>query len=220
MHGMICNSLRSGGWLSTSLIFTTSCSGSKQTAVAVSPQVAAMGTVVSKIFTQVDCNHSINDGYNLGPLNDISLLRYNLVVPSPSQTLPTFTSHDYVKLIAFNGNPSARSDYDLPTREQCVELFQSIHNLYPNSTVLGPSANAFNFRFSHGDLHDGNILVDPQSGAITGTVDFHCGPRSAVLGGLRRIGSDSYLALSALETSPTTLALRTQSYEHFSHRVV
>src|SRR6266576_6860070 len=118
------------------------------------------------------CNHPINDGYALGPLNDISLLRYDLVVPSSSQTLPTLTSHEYIKLIAFNGNPSARSDFDLTTREKCVELFQSIYKLYPNSTVLGPLADASNFRFSHGDLLDGNILVDPQSGAITGIVDW------------------------------------------------
>ena len=118
------------------------------------------------------CNYPINNGYKLGPLNDISLLNYRLMVPSPSQTLPTFTTYEYVKLIAFNGNPSTRSYYDFPTREKCVQLFQSIHNLYPNSTVFGPSADVSNFRFSHGDLHDGNILIDPQSGAITGIIDW------------------------------------------------
>ncbi|KZP03498.1 hypothetical protein FIBSPDRAFT_844921, partial [Athelia psychrophila] len=118
------------------------------------------------------CSHPNGDGYELGPLHDISLLNYRLVVPSPSQTLPVFTSNDYVKLIAFNGSPSTRSDYDLPTREKCVELFQSIHNLYSNSPVLGPSADTSSFRFSHGDLHDGNILIDPQSGAITGIIDW------------------------------------------------
>jgi len=118
------------------------------------------------------CNQSINDGFDLGPIHDISLLNYRLNVPSPSQTLPIFTSDEYVKLVAFNGNPTTRSDYDLPTREKCVELFQSIHNLYPNSTVLGPAADASNFRFSHGDLHEGNILIDPKSGAITGIIDW------------------------------------------------
>jgi hypothetical protein len=118
------------------------------------------------------CNYPINNGYELGPLNDISLLSYRLTVPSPSQTLPTFTSDEYVKLVAFNGNPSTRSDYDFPTREKCVQLFQGIRNLYPNSTLFGPSADASNFRFSHGDLHDGNILIDPQSGAITGIIDW------------------------------------------------
>jgi hypothetical protein len=115
------------------------------------------------------CNYPINNGYELGPLNDISLLNYRLTVSSPSQTLPTFTSDEYIKLIAFNGNPSTRPDYDFPTREK---LFQSIRNLYPNSTMFGPSADASNFRFSHGDLHDSNILIDPQSGAITGIIDW------------------------------------------------
>ncbi|KIM36094.1 hypothetical protein M413DRAFT_31995 [Hebeloma cylindrosporum] len=118
------------------------------------------------------CNHSLDNGYALGPIHDIALLKYRLVVPSPSQTLPTFTTDEYVKLIAFNGNPSTRSHDDLPTREKCVQLFQSIQNLYPNSMVFGPSADASNFRFSHGDLHDGNILIDPQSGAITGIIDW------------------------------------------------
>ena len=116
------------------------------------------------------CNYPIDDGYQLGPLNSISLINYRLTIPSPSKTLPTFTSDEYVKLLAFNGNPSTRSYYDIPTREKCVELFQSIRNLYPNSTMFGPSAD--DFRFSHGDLHEGNILIDPQSGAITGIIDW------------------------------------------------
>ncbi|KAG5651991.1 hypothetical protein H0H81_006673 [Sphagnurus paluster] len=115
-------------------------------------KIAAMEAVVFCIFTPIE-----------EPL---------LTVPSPSQMLPTFTTDDYVKLVAFNGNPSTRSDYDFPTCEKCVELFQSIHNLYLNSTVFGPAADASNFRFSHGDLHDGNILIDLQSGAITGIIDW------------------------------------------------
>ncbi|KAJ3788224.1 kinase-like domain-containing protein [Lentinula aff. detonsa] len=117
------------------------------------------------------CNHSIDNGYELGPLQDVSLIDYRLVVPSPSQTMPTFTSEEYFKLVAFNSNPPTRSDFDLPTREKCVELFQSIHRLYPSSTLFGPSEPS-NFYFSHGDLHGGNILIDPQSGAITGIIDW------------------------------------------------
>ncbi|KAJ3740905.1 hypothetical protein DFH05DRAFT_1404679 [Lentinula detonsa] len=113
------------------------------------------------------CNHSINYGYELGPLQDISMIDYHLVVPSPSQTMPTFTPEEFFKLVAFNGNPPTRSDFDLPNREKCVELFQSIHRLYPSSTLFGPSEPS-NFYFSHGDLHDGNVLIDPKSGAITG----------------------------------------------------
>ncbi|KAF9480949.1 hypothetical protein BDN70DRAFT_856012 [Pholiota conissans] len=118
------------------------------------------------------CKRSVKDGYNLGPLNEISLLKYELAVPSPSQTPPTFSSEDYFKLIAYNGNPPTRSDYDLPTREKFVELFHRIYNLYPTSQVLGPSSDSANFRFSHGDLHEGNIFIDPTTGAITGIIDW------------------------------------------------
>ncbi|KAJ3576832.1 hypothetical protein NP233_g175 [Leucocoprinus birnbaumii] len=100
------------------------------------------------------------------PLSQESLL------PPPSQTLPVFTSEDYVKLLAFNGDPPNRDYYDLPSREKCVELFRNIYSLYPNSTVFGPSADQFNFRFSHGDLHAGNILIDLRTGSITGIIDW------------------------------------------------
>ncbi|KAE9409084.1 hypothetical protein BT96DRAFT_985402 [Gymnopus androsaceus JB14] len=98
------------------------------------------------------CNHkvTIKNEYKLGPLNDISLINYHLTIPSPSQTMPIFTSDEYVKLIAFN------------------EYLQTL----PNSTVFGPSADAHKFCFSHGDLHDRNILIDLQSGTITGIIDW------------------------------------------------
>jgi Phosphotransferase enzyme family len=118
------------------------------------------------------CSHSIANGYTIGPLNEISLLDYRLSVPSPSETFPTFTSDDYVQLVAYNGKPTTRSDYDLPTREKCVELFGSIHRLYSQSSMFGPDADRTNFRFSHGDLHEGNILIDPRTGAITGIIDW------------------------------------------------
>ncbi|KAJ3567085.1 hypothetical protein NP233_g6601 [Leucocoprinus birnbaumii] len=118
------------------------------------------------------CNYSIHNAYKIGPIHSFSLLDFNQEVPSPSQTLPVMTSGDYVKLIAFCGNPPTRGYYDLPSREKCVELFENIFGLYTNSSALGPNADPLNFRFSHGDLHDENILIDPQSGAITGIIDW------------------------------------------------
>ncbi|KAF5390227.1 hypothetical protein D9757_002887 [Collybiopsis confluens] len=127
----------------------------------------------SESFRQLrsHCRHPIKDGYELGPIHDISLISYWLMVPTPSQTMPIFSSEEYIKLVAFNGHPPTRSDFDLPTRENCVELFQHIQALYPNSPLLGES-NTSSFRFSHGDLHSGNILIDPHSGKITGIVDW------------------------------------------------
>ncbi len=118
------------------------------------------------------CTHRMNNGYRLGPLNDINLLQFKLVVPTPEQTRPVFTSKDYVKLLAFNGNPTTRSDDDFPARDLCVELLFHVQNLYSNSPLLGPSTDTNKFFFSHGDLHGGNILVDPQTGALTGIIDW------------------------------------------------
>ncbi len=118
------------------------------------------------------CKHPIGNGYRIGPLNDINILQFYLAVPSPEQTMPVLTSEDYVKLLAFNGNPTTRSDNDFPARELCLELLFHVQNLYPNSPFLGPSTDTGKFFFSHGDLHGANILVDPKTGALTGIIDW------------------------------------------------
>ncbi|KAF5393481.1 hypothetical protein D9757_000497 [Collybiopsis confluens] len=118
------------------------------------------------------CHHPIKDGYELGPIHDILLINYQLMVPTPSQTMPVFSSKEYVKLIAFNGLPPTRSYFDIPIREKCVELFQHIQTLYPKSPLFGEQSDASSFRFSHGNLREGNILIDPQSGEITGVIDW------------------------------------------------
>ena len=59
-----------------------------------------------------------------------------------------------------------------------ITTFPLAKNVYSSSKVFIPilrcsaQADASNFRFSHGNLHDGNILIDPQSGAITGIIDL------------------------------------------------
>ena len=123
------------------------------------------------------CDHPLCDGdglYELGPIQDCALLQYPLVVPPPSQTPLVFTTADYFRLLAYNGFPSTRSSYDKPTRDKVVELFRSLHALYPHHPLFGPSADPLIFRFCHGDLHDGNILVDPTTGKITGIIDWEC----------------------------------------------
>jgi len=123
------------------------------------------------------CDHPLcdRDGlYQIGPLQDGALLQYAVLVPSPSQTPLVFTTADYVRLLAYNGSPSTRSSYDKPTRDKVVKLFQNLHALYPHHQLFGPSADPFIFRFCHGDLHDGNILIDPSTGKITGIIDWEC----------------------------------------------
>lgn len=123
------------------------------------------------------CNHPLSDSdglYEIGPLQDCALLQYSLIVPSPAQTHAVFTTADYVRLLAYNGLPSTRSFYDKPTRDKVNDLFQSLHALYPHHPLFGPSADPFIFRFCHGDLHEGNILINPATGEITGIIDWEC----------------------------------------------
>src|ERR1700689_2762797 len=77
------------------------------------------------------CDQSLCDSdrfYEICPLQDCALLRYPLIVPSPSQTPPVFTTTDYVRLLAFNGFPSTRSSYDKPIRDKIIELLPSLHS--------------------------------------------------------------------------------------------
>ena len=54
------------------------------------------------------CDQSLCDSdrfYEIGPLQDCALLRYPLIVPSPSQTPPVFTTTDYVRLLPSTVSP-------------------------------------------------------------------------------------------------------------------
>ncbi|KAF5311139.1 hypothetical protein D9619_008052 [Psilocybe cf. subviscida] len=105
-------------------------------------------------------SHSLKDGYKPSP------------VPSPAQTLPVYSAEEYANLVANNGNPSTRSYYELFVRAKCVELLHRVTQLYPQSPVFGPTADSSGYCFTHGDLHEGNIFVDPETGALTGIVDW------------------------------------------------
>ncbi|KAF5322601.1 hypothetical protein D9619_000270 [Psilocybe cf. subviscida] len=118
------------------------------------------------------CSHALRDGYTLGPVNSVPLVNWRVVVPSPAQTPPVYSSEAYVDLVASYGKPSTRSYYELFSRETCVKLFRHVRNLYPSSRILGPLSDSSGYGFTHGDLHEGNIFVDPHTGAITGIIDW------------------------------------------------
>lgn len=88
--------------------------------IADGPPVFSRGQCVGGA---IGVTHAIHNGYELGPIHDISLLTYYLTVPSPSQTLPIFTSTEYVKLVAYNGNPPHQVQIRSPnSRKMCRAL--------------------------------------------------------------------------------------------------
>lgn len=118
------------------------------------------------------CSHSLRNGYTLGPVHSVPLVNWRVPVPPYTQTPPIYSSEEYVDLVASYGRPSTRRHYALFSHKACVELFRHVRNLYPNSRVFGPLADLSGYGFTHGDLHEGNIFVDPNSGAITGIIDW------------------------------------------------
>lgn len=113
-----------------------------------------------------------SEGFTMGPMHALPLLQYRLATPSPAQIPPVFTSHDYIKTVAWRGVPSTRSMSDKFTRDKLLDVYDAVQGLYPHSLIFGASSEPSAFRFSHGDLHDGNILIDPEAGTITGVVDW------------------------------------------------
>ena len=167
---------------------------------------------------QSHCSHSTANWYTIGPLNDISLVYASPLLPKhlrlPHQTI------DYIQLLAYNGRPTRRSDTDLPTREKCVELFESIYRLYSQSSVFGPDADRTNFRFSHTVM----IYMDPRTGAITGIIDWGAATFRPLWGevyGVRWLGEDPQrftFGSDDLEFLKTIITLRMSSCERSSVR--
>ncbi|KAF5360120.1 hypothetical protein D9757_011752 [Collybiopsis confluens] len=87
---------------------------------------------------------------------------------------PTSLSSTTESLVGYNGNPPTKNERDSIERQKCVDLFRSIRSLYPDSSLFGPLDTHY-FRFPHGDLHESNILVDPNSGEVTAYIDWDTG---------------------------------------------
>jgi hypothetical protein len=91
----------------------------------------------------------------------------------PAQFCGPFDSErQFVEAFAFLGQPSTRepSRYLHPL-EMALEIFDIVAALYrqPDEQKLPLSET---FHFSHGDLSSWNILVDPDTGAVTGVIDW------------------------------------------------
>jgi hypothetical protein len=120
------------------------------------------------------CFHSLKEGYKLGPLQSVPLVNYRVAVPSPARTLPVYTSEEYVNLVVRNGQPTTWSHYELYARETCIDLIRCVCNLFPHSKLFGQLVDGSGYCFTHGDLHDQNIFVDSDTGAIAGVLDWDC----------------------------------------------
>ena len=103
-------------------------------------------------------------GFQVGPVNDLTFLNYPHQIPA-QHCGPFGSERQFLEAFAFLGYPPTRADDKLSrwAFEKTLEVYEVVATLYRQSDT---------FHFAHGDLSEGNILIDPDTGVITGIVDW------------------------------------------------
>lgn len=113
----------------------------------------------------------IHEGFSIGPVNDLTFLSYPHQIP-PQLCGPFDSERQFLAAFAFLGYPPTRADNKLDrwAFAKTLEVYDVVASLYRQSEVspLFPEP----FHFAHGDLSEGNILIDPGTGEITGIIDW------------------------------------------------
>lgn len=121
------------------------------------------------------CTISTKECARIGPVNDIVFLQYPKQL-DPHMCGPFYTEREWMEAFAFLGSPSTRigDKLALSPFEKALEVYDVVAKLYHQSisTSYTTSEDSETFHFSHGDLRDYNILVDPHTGAVTGIIDW------------------------------------------------
>lgn len=106
----------------------------------------------------------------VGPLNDL-LLDYPRQI-DPRRCGPFDSECDFMEAAAFWGKPPTRPGgrIECGVFEKVLEVYEVVQRLYGSSENTLTKCRTFHF--AHGDLSDYNILIDPNTGAITGVIDW------------------------------------------------
>ena len=109
-----------------------------------------------------------DNDYLIGPVNDVTFLGLNEIVPAASCG-PFHSERQFLEAFAYRGSPGTRSSEKIErwAFEKIFEVYDVVRPLYPIS-----SPNGQRFHFAHGDLSVANVMLDPNTGAITGILDW------------------------------------------------
>ncbi|KAF8522834.1 kinase-like domain-containing protein [Gautieria morchelliformis] len=145
-------------------------------------------------------------GFAIGPVNDIGFLSHPTYLPA-ELCGPFSTEREWMEGFALMGKPSTRpeKEADLMTYRKILEIYDIVARLYENSCHSTPKERE-TFHLAHGDLSERNILIDPETGAITGLLDWEmAGFRpawlAAVGGGWFDDDSERFI-MSEMESEP------------------
>ena len=115
--------------------------------------------------------------FAIGPVNATFFVEP--LFPAPFERCGPFRSErQYLEAVAYvniNDDNISIAKHRRWPREKLFEIYDVVRPLYSRDTerVLGSAAaRELSFHFSHGDLSDTNILVDKDSGHITGVIDW------------------------------------------------
>ena len=109
-----------------------------------------------------------DNDFIIGPFNDITFLELPKTVPALSCG-PFRTERTFLEAIAYRGSPPTRSSEKVNrwAYERLFEVYDAVRPLYSI-----PGGEPQTFHFSQGDLSGANIFLDPETGAVTGIIDW------------------------------------------------
>jgi hypothetical protein len=127
-------------------------------------------------YNNLDCGpismqpHSeVSDGsFLIGPVSNIALLDHGRIVPPADKCGPFSTERQFLEAFAYLGSPATRPTDKLErwSFDRLLEVYDVVR---PSYTVSNGDVKTFHF--AHGDLSVANILLNPDTGAITGVID-------------------------------------------------
>ena len=126
---------------------------------------------ISRMYFLVDQNV---DPVNIGPINDSILLDYPNQI-SPQLCGPFDSERQFMQVFAFMGQPPPRKGgkADYWVFEKVIEVYDAVKRLQrlPSKSRISLEEGE-TFHFAHCDFSDSNILINPDTGEITGMVDW------------------------------------------------
>jgi hypothetical protein len=130
-----------------------------------------------------------DNGYVIGPANDVTFLGLNYIVPA-AFCGPFRSERQFLEALAYRGSPGTFFSKKIEREpfEKIFEVYDVVRPLYPI-----PSPNGQRFHIAHGDLSVANIILNPNTGAIMGIIDWEmAGFRPAWMSADPTLFSDDY----------------------------